>query len=345
MTCLRKALAIVLPFAALALGIRPVRGQSLSQATAYYKQLDYQHAAETAQSTLALGGHGPKALVQIYELLARAYASQGQASKAQRAFRHLLLLRPQYQLPQGVSPKLRLPFEAARGRTRKELGLQVSHSPPTRAPCDRPLHLVVKIEGNPLRMVHAVRVVYRLPGARLRSQLWSRASAGAMVFSVPLNSVGGRPGQLEYRVEILDDHENFLRRLGTATVPLRIKLVAAAQPMAKPSISSGTIAWVGGSTAAALAVATVVFAVLAKRAESDLNAELDTFPAVPAAVEDARDRTRAFSVTTDVLGVTTLAIAAGTTLWAILAAKPERRTQRSARLMPPQAGSALSYEF
>jgi Tetratricopeptide repeat len=69
-----------------------------------------------------------------------------------------------------------------------------------------------------------------------------------------------------------------------------------------------TVQWVAWGFTSALGVATVVTGVLTLAAKGDLSTQLDMFPGNPEAIDEARDRTRAFGIVTDaLLGATAVA--------------------------------------
>ena len=68
-----------------------------------------------------------------------------------------------------------------------------------------------------------------------------------------------------------------------------------------PKRSASTGPWIGVVATSALAVGAGVTGVLALRAKTDFDATLDDGPASKADVDDARHRTRTWSITTDVL--------------------------------------------
>jgi tetratricopeptide (TPR) repeat protein len=335
---------------------------TLEQAGEHYRALRYGKAIETARAALARGDNQPKSVAKLYELMALSSASLGRKPEAQRAFARLLALNPRYELPPDASPKLKQPLDLTREERAGSLGLSTKHDSPEKAPVDRPLNLVIEIESNPLRLVRVARLVYQLPGKATSSELWSRASKGTVVISVPLQTLTPESGPLRYRLELLDEQENVLERHGTAAEPLSVTLVArqaaapplrtVTEPQPEPWLTSKTIAWTGGALTAALATTSVVLAVFANRADNDLTKELETFPGSPGDIEDARRKTRHLALATDILTATTVASAAGTVVWAVLAARGERSGAErlsAARVKPSLsvglASLAFSYPF
>jgi len=95
---------------------------------------------------------------------------------------------------------------------------------------------------------------------------------------------------------------------------------AARQP--EPKIDY-TPVWASGISTATLGVSTIVFGALTARANSQLNAQLDTFPGDDAAIEGSRHKVRVLAALTDVFGVATL-LAAGTGVYFLASPVYER---------------------
>jgi hypothetical protein len=105
-------------------------------------------------------------------------------------------------------------------------GLTIGHRPPTEARHDDPLRLRVLLVEDPLAMVAAVAVKWKLP----RESSWSTVRAEGprrdYALSVPLSAVGESPGTLSYYIEILDEKDNVLMRRGAPGEPFVLPLTA-----------------------------------------------------------------------------------------------------------------------
>jgi tetratricopeptide (TPR) repeat protein len=266
---------LALAASALLLCATPARAAepSLKQAQALYDSLDYPGAIEAARRALARGGNGPAEVRALYELLGSALAIVGQTAEAGAEFRRLLALDPQHRLADGASPKIQAPFAKAQDEARGARALAASHAPPARARHDRALPLVVKVANDPLRMARTVRVVYRLPGEASESSLEAVASVGAVVLGLALPALGAHPGQLRYRVELLDRDGNVLLARGTAEAPFAVALesaVAEQPPAASPWYRRWWVWTIVGVVAAGATTA----AVLATRSRGEEVSDL-----------------------------------------------------------------------
>jgi tetratricopeptide repeat protein len=91
--------------------------------------------------------------------------------------------------------------------------------------------------------------------------------------------------------------------------------------------------WAPWAITGGLGVAAIVTGGLALKASSDLNTALDTFGTTRADLDAASGRTKAFSITTDVLlGAT--AVAAGVSLYLTLSRRPQAEGSTAAALPP-----------
>src|SRR5437870_5819451 len=86
----------------------------LGRAKEYLEELKYDKANEALDQALKFGANGPAELVQIYRMWGEVAAALGDAADAEKYFTRLLSLEPSAALPEGVSPKISAPFDAAR---------------------------------------------------------------------------------------------------------------------------------------------------------------------------------------------------------------------------------------
>jgi hypothetical protein len=101
------------------------------------------------------------------------------------------------------------------------------------------------------------------------------------------------------------------------TVSLDLTKIGASSPKGDPLARKPgppLTAWVVLSTTTACVLAAVVTGGLAVSAHGGLESALGTFPGNPSAITAAQDKTRTFSVTTDVLGGVAVAGAVATTV-------------------------------
>jgi hypothetical protein len=77
----------------------------------HYAALRYRDAITACTEALTSGDADRS---ELYVLIGLSLAGTGEADKARRVFAALLALKPLVELPAGLSPKLRAPFEAAK---------------------------------------------------------------------------------------------------------------------------------------------------------------------------------------------------------------------------------------
>jgi hypothetical protein len=217
----RGSVAWLVGFSVLLARVAWAEEPSLELALKHYQELDYPGAITVGGQLLAGGRNGPEELRRIYELLGRSLASADRAQEARAFFRRLLALQPDFRLPESVSPKIQVPLSQAQQDLAGKPGLTVALTGPASSPWDKPLHLVVRVVSDPLRMVHAARVVYSLPHQGTESTLKVRANDGDLVFRKVLPSRGMRAGVLRVRVETLDRVGNVLWQ---SSEPLAVQL-------------------------------------------------------------------------------------------------------------------------
>lgn len=225
---MHRALVLGTLLAVLAAGAARAAVPSLAELEQLYAAMEYSRAVAAARALLSRGGSGPRELKRIYELLGNALAIVDRERDAIDSYRRLLALEPDHQVAENVSPKIRRPLTRALTDWAGRPGLSVAHSPPDRAVCDQDLAFTARVVEDPVRMVHAIRVRYRLPGEETESSLKSAAGKGATVLTLSLVSRRASPGQLRYTLEVLDKDGNILARKGQPAAPLVVHLVAAA---------------------------------------------------------------------------------------------------------------------
>lgn len=203
---------------------------TLERAESAFAALDYVQAIEIADAVLARGRNGPDAVRRAYALLGQANAVTGQDQQAKRSFRMLLALQPDFRLPPTTSPKVRKPLTEVLADWAGRPGLSVGHRTPQAAPHDQPLRLQVLVVEDPLTMVAAAAVSWKLPGGSSWSTLRAEGRKRDYTLLVPLPVEGARPGTLSYYVELLDENNNVLLRKGDPGSPLEVRLTGAAAP-------------------------------------------------------------------------------------------------------------------
>ncbi|HUB09890.1 MAG TPA: tetratricopeptide repeat protein [Myxococcales bacterium] len=240
-----------------------LRAQStgpLAPAIRLYSEGHAPEAVQTLEALLHRGRNPPSMVADIYRLEGEM-ANDAQAPQvAEDAFRKLLSLDPDFQLPANATPAARASLEHAKTLFTGQSAVAVSHVVPPPATPDQPLSLSVGVDNDPMSLVARISVWYRHQGARRFSSV-SRVGGGDLV--IPgLDLPGGDQGyRVEYFVTALDRWGNVISSIGSVQAPLsfpvlsteEVQRIADAQrpwykrPWPWILISVGAVA-VGGAT-------------------------------------------------------------------------------------------------
>lgn len=127
-----------------------------------YKSLDFRTAAGAFEKACAADACTRAQLLRVYTGLATALASLGQTAKAAEAFKRVLFIAPDWQLPQGASPRLREPFDAALVFWRSRAAAQVTVKPAALEQ-NQPASITAQLEADPLVLVDHLVLLVRRP--------------------------------------------------------------------------------------------------------------------------------------------------------------------------------------
>ncbi len=272
------ALLLWLPFAAFA-GAEP----SLERAQALATQLDYPGALAQAQGALQRGRAAPEDTLALHTFIAQMAAAVGQQDVAVDAFRAVLSLAPEYQLPAGASPKLTRPLALAREKT---FGQRLEVSVRSRAAGPGQVETEVRVLKDPAALVAAARLY----------------ASDAGRFSAKVTLVPGKAGQTwpcaaapcAHFVALVDRYGNEVARLGSPFLPLPVEGVeAVAVTPAKPWVRPATVLAAAAVVAAGVAVGFGARYAQTDRALADIEANRANARYAPAAAVDA-DRRQAY---------------------------------------------------
>jgi hypothetical protein len=100
---------------ALAASARPVAADDalVAEARRHEASLEYEEALALVERALAAGTSGPDRVVELHLFAGRMAAGLDRGPAATAHYARALALRPAIRLPDGTSPKLSVPFEAA----------------------------------------------------------------------------------------------------------------------------------------------------------------------------------------------------------------------------------------
>jgi hypothetical protein len=340
-----RGLGIVLAAAVLFARSAPARADdALAQARTAVESSDYMTARTELTKALEAGRAQPDELAEIYKLTGIVEAALDHAKESTAAFGKWLALEPKGTLPQGTSPKITRPFDAARKKApRLDVKTETTSDPPT-------VTLVIAID--PIGISRA-RAIVSVDG-KLEHE-YEREGGGAQKIKFDLP----RGHRLDLRVEALDVHGNRIAVLGSKDVPIVVitpektepdhdKIVDkhVDKPQPKHSVvvpatqSSWYASWRVWGVAALVATAGTGF--FAYETRSDIQ-ELDRLNAHSLdyrwnAAQDVESRTRRDLLITDIGAGVTGVLALGTA-WFYLR-RPHEEVQLVA--VPARGGAAVA---
>jgi hypothetical protein len=228
-TCLLPV-AVCLLLVAAAGRAQAAGNPNLERARQELDELRYDDAQRSLEVALRSGDSGPEDLVEIYRLMGYVAAAKNDENAARRAFEVLLSIAPETRLPEGASPKLTEPFDAARKSTEKKGPLRCRY-------IIRGDGLQLIVENDPLGLVQGGLAIYDEEGLEQRV-----VRRGKPPFSIPVPKVAA----LEVRLAIIDSNGNHLVEFGNTREPLRLDIASGggAEPgPAGPSDGSGAPAF------------------------------------------------------------------------------------------------------
>jgi hypothetical protein len=193
----------------------------LPQAQLFLEELRYTEAASALDAARARPGNDRATLLKILELQGVVAAMLRQPVKARTAFQTLLSLAPDHQLVGEYAPRVMTPYFEARGWVDEIGALRLEALPAVKS--DTTVErLAVRLASDPLKLGRAVRFHVRSDSAA-----WSQQE-------VPLEqgeaSVETRGGQVQWWVELLDEHQAVLALVGSSEEPFT-EITAQAQAL------------------------------------------------------------------------------------------------------------------
>ncbi len=205
-------------FLVLALSAPSALAQSnthLSEAQRAYAAVDYEATRTAAKAALAQGGNDLATTSELYLLWGTAAAALDQAEEARTAFSHALAANPGLKLDRDLSPKIRAPYQEARGNATTASG-----KPPLEIGLTRRRQ---ELELTLRDQLHVAASIELWARERDPQEFTRRRFDAARVRRVPLPS-----GQaLQYFLRVLDRQGNVLFEAGTSEEPRRLALDSA----------------------------------------------------------------------------------------------------------------------
>lgn len=219
----------------------------LEKAQAAYSNQDYDQAVPLAEEVLRRPDVPTEQKLDAYRLLGSSNAILADPQLAERSFRLLLRLKPDFALPVDTSPKIAGVFRkvqaeesaladqvATMGRARLVEQLELAGDLPRRAFGGYPIAISLRLK-DPTGAVEAVRLPYRRTGqGEYSSVALARMPDGSWQGRVPGEATANPDGmKLEYFLETADRRGPLLQ-VGSPARPLTVDVTAGAKVRERP---------------------------------------------------------------------------------------------------------------
>lgn len=182
----------------------------LAEVRRAYAAVDYENTLALAKQALEQGGNDRASTAELYLLLATAAAALDRTDEARDAFACALSVNPELKLDRSLSPKIRAPYQEARGALSRADGRPALEV--TLARRERSLALSVH---DAQALASDIELGTRSSSAQPFARTRLRSGASRQV-ALPAS------GELEYYVRLLDRHGNVLLELGSESEPRRL---------------------------------------------------------------------------------------------------------------------------
>lgn len=237
------------------------------------EELDYPEVVTLTEAVIKDDNATAEDKLEAYRLLGSAQAFMGNPLDAESAFRFLLRGNPDFEFPEGTSPKITWVFRKVQHEEREILkqteemrrarvasAMELGLDAPEMAKGGEPLKFKLRIK-DPFGAVEVASLHYRRSDEPRFSRLPLKLDDnGLWVASIPAEWTANEGGAtVEYFVGTEDSNQALLRAIGDPSDPLRLRLEAGQAPTNEPLTSkwwfwAGSVAAVAGLSAAAFFV-------------------------------------------------------------------------------------------
>ncbi len=321
----------------------PAHADSLFDARKAVEGSDYPTAKGALTSALKAGTASPAELAEIYKLSAIVEAALGDAQAATTLFAKWISLDPKASLPDGTSPKLKRPFDAAASQAAKRGAVEVKAETE-----DDPPAVTLVVVNDPHKLIVGAKVYFRVD----KRPEQALAADGTGRIKVDLET-GKR---LDLRLHAVDEYGNRVVELGSKDVPIvitssgqnKVIIDPEGRPLVtKPAEAPAPRAWYGqwwvwGIATGVSAGVTGFFAWRTREHVQDLhslNANSYTHPWGDAQAVESRAR-RDLLITNISAGVTGV-FAVGTLILFLTRPIPQESATRAAITPIPGGGAVV----
>jgi tetratricopeptide (TPR) repeat protein len=254
----------------------------LVQARSLYEALRYDEAYGAFREALNTTGNRPDEIADIYMHLGILAASMGQKEEAETHFKHLICLQPEVKLSEALPPKVRRPFDSAKGSASEINPFRLIHTTLSELPAEGGLDLQAELLPDSLNMAVGLTLQYRVAGGPSFASL-RKDGTGVLVFSVSATELPAGE-DVEYFLQINDAHGGVLWEFGSAVSPIVVQGSSGGGPLAGGAVDDdegGAGAWyqqgwvwvVIGASAAVLVAGGTTAAIVATMASTPSTVE------------------------------------------------------------------------
>jgi hypothetical protein len=191
-------------------------------------KLEYRRAIRLARKVERSTKSGPQDMIEAYRIQGLGLASRGKRKQATLAFRKLLALDPDFRLTDDISPKLMPAFNKALTAAEKQKPIRLIHKVPEPPKSLAGLELAVKLTGNPMKMVKAVKIRFRLGSEDEEQMIFEVSKPESFGMALPQHI---NTDQVSYYFVAVSRHGAELARAGSREQPY---LLTTALPPAEP---------------------------------------------------------------------------------------------------------------
>lgn len=196
----------------------------MEKASQLFKQMNYRGALKIAQRALKSAESEPDDLMSAYRIQGLCLSALGKNSKAVQSFKKLLAIDPSYRLSRDISPKLTPPFKKALRLVEDIDPISLVHQEPDLPEVLAGLELKVTIQADPLSMISAVRLQYKVRDAWRQMKAPSLKAPATVSMTLPEDLEGSA---IVYYFEAQNRRGGILTRAGSEAEPFRLELIAS----------------------------------------------------------------------------------------------------------------------
>jgi tetratricopeptide (TPR) repeat protein len=210
----------------------------------------YEESIQALSAALLRPNNSTERKVEIYRLLSLNYITLGRQEEAESAVRGLLVIDPDYALPDTESPRFRDFFTEVRTKWEEEgrpglaapevrvAPVALRHAPASQVDAGKQLDVQARLE-DPDQRVASVRLYYRSGTRGPFREVDAQRDGSGVRAQIPGSAV--KPPLVEYYVAALDEGGNVVASRGDDSAPLRVAVPERSKGWVLPVAIGGGI--------------------------------------------------------------------------------------------------------